>query len=202
MNAAERAYQLLLLAYPGTFRSVYGREMTLVFRDQCRAARTRGVSFWTAIIWDVARSAPALRLEVSRALWHRNFQTGEDVAMKMAMAILSILIGAVEAMNSLQEVWVRGALNPDAALLIGGTIGTVAGMLLLSAGITLLRGSARAAELAMGAAITCLGVFVLVGLVKPQMSMFATLLGIGFPIALLLYLRVSRGQGSIRPVTT
>ena len=201
MNATERAYQLLLRACPGTFRSAYGREMSLVFSDQCRAARTRGVGFWTAIIRDVARSAPALRLELSRALWHRNFQTGEGTTMKMTMAILSILIGAVEAMHALQAVWVRGALNPDAALLIGGTIGTVAGVLLLSARIALLRGSARAAELALGAAVTCLVVFVLVGLLRPQMSIFATLLGIGFPIALLLVLRVTRAQGSIRLVT-
>lgn len=201
MNAAERTYQLLLRAYPGPFRSAYGREMTLVFRDQCRAARTRGVGFWTAIIWDVARSAPALRLEVSRALWHRNFQTGEGATMKMTMAILSILIGAVEAVNSLQEVWVGGALNRDGSMLIGGTIAVVAGVLLLAAGIALLRGSAKAAELALGAALTCLVVFVLVGLVKPQMSTFATLIGIGFPIALLLFLRVTRGQGPIRSVT-
>ena len=201
MNGTERAYQLLLRAYPGTFRTAYGREMTLVFRDQCRAARTRGVGFWTAIIWDVARSAPALRLEVSRALWQRNFRTGEGAMMKMTVAILSILVGAVEAVNSLQEVWVGGALNRDASLLIGGTIAVVAGVLLLTAGIALLRGSGRAVDLALGAAVTCLVVFVLVGLVKPQMSMFATLLGIGFPIALLLFLRVTRGQGSGRAVT-
>lgn len=121
--------------------------------------------------------------------------------MKMTMAILSILIGAVEAVNSLQEVWVRGALNPDAALLIGGTIGTVAGVLLLSAGIALLRGSMRATALATGAAVTCLIVFVLVGLVRPQMSAFTTLLGVGFPIALLLSLRTMRGQGPSHPVT-
>lgn len=200
MNA-ERAYQLLLRTYPATFRSRYGREMTLVFRDQCRAAHTRRLAFWATIIWDVARSAPALRLEVSRALCHGNFHTGEETTMKMTMAILSILVGAVEAMNALQEVWVGGALNRDASLLIGATIAVTAGVLLLSAGIALLRGSARAAELATGAAVTCLVVFVLVGLVKPQMSAFSTLLGIGFPIALMLFLRATRGHGPNHPVT-
>ena len=121
--------------------------------------------------------------------------------MKMTMAILSILVGAVEAMNALQEVWVGGALNRDAALLIGATIAVTAGVLLLSAGIALLRGSARAAELATGAAVTCLVVFVIVGLVKPQMSAFSTLLGIGFPIALMLFLRATRGHGPNHPVT-
>ena len=82
----------------------------------------------------------------------------------------------------------------------GGERHVVAGVLLLVAGIALLRGSARAAELAPGAAVTCLVMFVLVGLVRPQMSTFTTLLGIGFPIAL-LFLRVTRGQDPIRPVT-
>lgn len=200
MNTAERTYQLLLRAYPVAFRTAYGAEMAMIFRDQYGAARTRGAGFWAVILWDVARSAPALRLELSHALFNRNFKTGERAMMKMTMAILSILVGAIEAVNSFQEVWMRGALNPDASLLIGGTIGAVAGVLLFAAGIALLRGSASAGELSRAAAITCLLVFALVGVVKPQMSAFATLLGIGFPIALLVFLRVTGKQDPIRPV--
>ncbi len=36
--AAERIYRLLLRAYPPDFRAEYGREMVLLFRDQCRRA--------------------------------------------------------------------------------------------------------------------------------------------------------------------
>src|SRR5207245_8888508 len=39
----SRLYRLLLYAYPPDFRRRYGREMTQVFREQCRsAAHTRG----------------------------------------------------------------------------------------------------------------------------------------------------------------
>ncbi len=56
--SAERIYRLLLRAYPPAFRAEYGREMVLVFRDQCRDGDVRTLGFWTAVIYDVARSAP------------------------------------------------------------------------------------------------------------------------------------------------
>ena len=34
--SAERIYRLLLRAYPADFRAQYGREMVLLFRDQCQ----------------------------------------------------------------------------------------------------------------------------------------------------------------------
>ena len=61
--SAERIYRLLLRAYPPDFRAEYGREMVLLFRDQCRESDVRTVGFWAAVICDVARSAPALRAE-------------------------------------------------------------------------------------------------------------------------------------------
>ena len=119
--------------------------------------------------------------------------------MKMTMAILAILIGAMEAVNATQEVWVGGVVNRGWPLL-GGTIGIVAGTLLLAAGVAMLRRSPNAAALAQGAAITCLLVFVLTGLVIPQMSYFATILGVGFPIILLIFLRRTRGRESSMPI--
>ena len=98
-----------------------------------------------------------------------------------------------------QEVWVGGVVNRGWPLL-GGTIGIVAGTLLLAAGVALLRRSPNSAALAQGAAVTCLLVFVLTGLVVPQMSYFATILVIGFPIALLIFLRWTRGRESSVPM--
>ncbi|MEO8623862.1 MAG: hypothetical protein ABI625_22465 [bacterium] len=198
MSSATRAYALLLRAYPADFRAAFGKEMALLFQDQRRVDGSRGAQFWAEIIWDVVRSAPALRLESMHARWIRTIQPGENVTMKMTMAVLAMLIGAIEAMNATQEVWVRGALNTG-WLLLGGTIGIVAGGLLLAAGIAMLRRTPNAAALAQGAAITCLLVFVLTGLVISQMSIFATILGIGFPIALLIFLRFTRGQGTSTP---
>ena len=59
--SAERIYRLLLRAYPPAFRAEYGREMVLVFRDQCRDGDVRTLGFWVRVLWDVVRSAPALR---------------------------------------------------------------------------------------------------------------------------------------------
>jgi hypothetical protein len=75
----------------------------------------------------------------------------------------------------------------------------VAGALLLAAGIAMLRRTSNAAALAQGAAITCLLAFVLFGLIISQMSIFSTILGIGFPIALLISLWRTRGHSSSNP---
>ena len=198
MNAALRAYELLLRAYPSEFRAAYEREMTMIFRERRKESASHA-HFWSEIVLDVLRTAPALRLEALHTRWVRNIQTGEGTTMKMTMAILAILIGAVEAVNATQEVWVGGAVNRGWPLL-GGTIGIVAGILLLAAGVAMLRRSPNAAALAQVAAITCLLVFVLTGLVVPQMSYFATILGVGFPIALLIFLRWTRGRESSMPM--
>ena len=78
-------------------------------------------------------------------------------------------------------------------------MGEVAGALLVTSGIALLRHAPGAAAWARGAAITCLAVFVFIGLVTPRLSIVATMLGIGFPIALLLFLRWTRGRGPSVP---
>lgn len=65
-------YRLLLGAYPPAFRAAYGREMAQLFRDQRRAAAVGDhpvLGFWAAVVWDVVRSAPALRLDALRARW-------------------------------------------------------------------------------------------------------------------------------------
>ena len=81
--SAERIYRLLLRAYPPAFRAEFGREMVLVFRDQCRDGDVRTLGFWVRVFWDVVRSAPALRAEATRTV---------EVIMKLA-AILTVLLG-------------------------------------------------------------------------------------------------------------
>jgi len=71
-------------------------------------------------------------------------------------------------------------------------MGAVAGALLVVSGIALLRRSRGAAAWARGAAVTCLVMFVVIGLMTPRLSILAMLLGIGFPLALLLFLRWTR----------
>jgi hypothetical protein len=194
MTAVERAYQLLLRAYPADFRAEFGREMALAFRDQHRELSARAVSFWAATLWDVARSAPGLRLEALRASWQRDIQT-EEGNMR-PMAILAIVIGAIEAINALTEGWAGGFVNRGALSLAALTFAVAAGVLLVAAGVQLLRRSPGAAALARVAVVTCVVVFAFITLTKPLLSIFSIILGIGFPIVLLLFLRRTRGQST------
>ena len=62
--AGERAYRLLLRAYPAAWRREYADEMVQFFRDSAREARWKGrrLAFWAHIVADVSASAPPLRL--------------------------------------------------------------------------------------------------------------------------------------------
>src|SRR6266851_679032 len=89
--SAERIYRLLLRAYPPDFRAEYGREMVLLFRDQCQESDVRTVGFWAAVICDVARSAPALRAAAWRARVSETTRTIE-VTMKLAAMLASLVM--------------------------------------------------------------------------------------------------------------
>jgi hypothetical protein len=185
MSAAERAYRLLMRAYPADFRETYGREMLLVFRDQRREVGASGVRFWAELLWDVARSAPAQRLDAFRNRWSGDIQTqGEKMR---TMAILAVLIGAAEAATALAEGW-AGIANGGGLWLAEVIVLMIAGALLLAAGVAMLRRSPSAVPWARMAAIACLVVVVLIRLVQGWMSIFSQLVGIVFPIALLLFL--------------
>ena len=110
----------------------------------------------------------------------------------MFVAILSILIGALLTAGGLQELVAQGILNSRLYPLVGGTLGTVAGALLLTAGIALLRQSPRAIDLIRAAALVCVPVFVLIGFVRPLAGWAVTIVGIGFPLFLLAYYRSAR----------
>jgi len=195
MSTAERVFKLLLRAYPVEFRAAYGHEMLVLFRDQRRAG-SGGARFWAECSWDVARSAPALRMESWQSRRQMGPQLTETIAMRKTMAILSILIGAIEAVNGLIEGRAAAATGLDASAIVVVTLVVAAGVLLLTSGVALASRSARAPALSLGAALACLAVFVLIGVAFPRMSIFSMMLGIGFPIALLLFLRFGRGESA------
>ena len=201
MTAAERTYQLLLRAYPNGFRADYARELTLAFRAQRRDWRQGRLRFWATTVIDIARSAPALRMEALRMQRGSPNQTGEATVMKMTIGLTGIMVGALEMMNALQEAWGAGVVNHDTRALLAGTIAMVAGALLAAAGVALLRRSPNANSLAEGAAITSLLVFAFLGAFVPLLSVFALVLGIGFPIALLAFVRWNRQRDGVAPVT-
>ena len=177
--SAERIYRLLLRAYPLAFRAEYEREMVLLFRDQCRESDVRTLGFWTAVICDVARSAPALRMKA----WRQNTRTMEAI-MKLA-AMLTVLLGVLGILNAVVE-WVAGSKGAiDGAYVLAVVLGAFASALLLSAGIAILLRRQQAARLALFASLVSV---MAARLLFPWMSVFSQLVGIGLPAAFLIAL--------------
>ncbi|HWC75573.1 MAG TPA: hypothetical protein VG454_16725 [Gemmatimonadales bacterium] len=171
----ERIYRLLLCAYPPEFRAKYGREMLLVFRDQCREGDVRSVRFWARVFWDVARSAPALRAEATRTV---------EVHMKFA-AVVTVLLGALGILGAVGE-WIAGSRQPmGATYVLAVVLGVSAFGLLLGAGLAILLQRRQAARLALVASLVMISG---ARLLFPWMGIFAQLVGFGLPVALLIAL--------------
>ncbi len=184
--SAERIYRLLLRAYPPDFRAVYGREMVLLFRDQCRESDVRTFGFWAAVIWDLARSAPALRAEAWCTRGRESTRTIE-VIMKLA-AMLTVLVGVFGILNAMVE-WgaaLTGTIGGMHALAL--VLGVCASALLLAAGVAILRPTRRGRQVARRALLASLAMIVAARLVHPWMSLFSQLVGIGLPIGFLIAL--------------
>jgi len=181
----ERVYRLLLHAYPPDFRAEYGREMVLLFRDQCRESDVRTVGFWAAVIRDIARSAPALRVEAWRARGSENTRTVE-VIMKLA-AILALLVGVFGILNTVIEWAAGGTGSIEHSLALG--LNVSAGALLLAAGVAIfLRPRERGRQAGRLALLASLVLMVAARLLHPWMSVFSQLVGIGLPVAFLIAL--------------
>jgi hypothetical protein len=110
-------------------------------------------------------------------------------------------VGAFEVMNTLIEVAAGGISNRSALALAAIVLAILAGVTMFVAGISMLRGAPRAPFLARAAAVTCLAVFALIGALVPLLSIFSILIGVGFPIALLIFFATHRAQGERPPRT-
>ena len=106
----------------------------------------------------------------------------------MFLAILTILVGALRVAGGAQELVVQGIFNSLRDPLIGGT---VSGALMLAAGIALLRQSPRSLEMVRAAALLTIPVIVLIGFVWGLAGWPMRILGIVYPLFLLVYFRKS-----------
>jgi len=184
--SAERIYRLLLRAYPPDFRAEYGREMVLLFRDQCQESDVRTLGFWARVFWDVARSAPALRVEAWRKRGSENTQTVE-VIMKIA-GMLTVLLAAFVIVGAVGE-WVAGSKGAmDGRYVLAVALGVFASVLLLGAGVAILLGARWGRQPARIALFASLVSAVAARLLFPWMSIFSQLVGFGLPVALLIAL--------------
>ena len=108
------------------------------------------------------------------------------------MGILAVLIGLVQTAGAVVELTAPTTFPAYTVLLA-----VAVGILLVVAGIALVRRSPRAAQLSTVAAVSWLALVAIVRVVHPWMSIFSMLLGVVFPIALLGFLWARRAGSSI-----
>lgn len=110
---------------------------------------------------------------------------------RMPVALLAIVLGALETAGGAQELIYQGILRSRTYPLTAGTLGTVAGALLLASGIALLVGSPLGPVLARAAAYVAVPVFVLIGIVTRIAGWPVTVVGILFPVFLVFFCQKS-----------
>jgi hypothetical protein len=106
---------------------------------------------------------------------------------QMPVALLAIVLGALETAGGAQELIYQGILRSRTYPLTAGTLGTVAGALLLASGIALLVGSRLGPVLARATAYVSLPVFILIGVVTHIAGWPVTVAGILFPLFLVFF---------------
>ena len=192
MNA-ERIYRLLLRVYPKSFRSEYGEEMLLLFRDQYRCGNARAVSFWITIVCDVALSATSIWME---ALFARlkNYTRIVEVIMKLA-GVVAVLLGAYGLVSALTEAAAGMRGTPSGVYIAAVVLGIIAAALLLTAGASLLRGPASGRNTATITLLASLAMVLIARLLHPWMGVLALIVGVGSPILLLAAVRWPSGRG-------
>lgn len=103
-------------------------------------------------------------------------------------AVFAVIVGGLELLNTVGAATAvgRGGRSATGVAIIAVTF-TVAALLLMS-GVALLVRARRAIVFARAAAFACLVVFAALAAVRPGFSIGAMLLGIAFPIVMLIKL--------------
>ena len=117
---------------------------------------------------------------------------------QMPVAILTIVLGALETAAGVQELVVQGIAGNRTYPLTAGTLGAVSGALLVATAIAILTGSQLAGVLARSTACVSIPVFVLIGVVTHIAGWPMTAVGIILPIVLILF---TRKAAALQPVT-
>jgi hypothetical protein len=190
MKARDRLMRFVIALYPRRFRREYEREMLAFARDwQCDRDNS-AYRFWIDIIADAARSVPREWIMEARS----TLNTG-GLFMK-ALGALSLVIGAFQGINACREAVGGGISGRPAPEEIGLVLAIVSAAFLVAAGIDMLRRGSQAVAIARIAGAAMVVVFGFLALSTHMLSQLALLLGIVFPIAMLVYLQMSRGGKS------
>jgi hypothetical protein len=108
------------------------------------------------------------------------------------VAMLTVLLGVFGALSSVAEGVAGMRQGFAGTYLVAVILGGVAGVRLLVAGVAALRGTPAGRRAASRAAIASLAAFVLARLVFGWMSIFAQLVGMVLPLAILAMLHWPR----------
>lgn len=103
---------------------------------------------------------------------------------QLPVSLFAIIFGALETAGGVQELVYRGILNSQTEPLVVGTLGTLAGLFLLVAGVLLLIRSQLASVLVHSAAYVAVPVFLLIGVYKHYAGWPVTFIGIAYPLLL------------------
>lgn len=113
---SERLYEVLLYLYPKEFRTVYGQQMCLTFRDACRIAYHRNgtvglLTLWLPTLFDLFKSALEERA--------RQGEITVSKAKLIAMAgPLTLVVGALWVVTSIGDFAFQTGLSSDEAFLV------------------------------------------------------------------------------------
>jgi hypothetical protein len=111
---------------------------------------------------------------------------------QMPAALFAIIFGALEMAGGAQELVYLGVLQSERNPLVAGTMGVLAGALLLATGVALLARSSLAPTLAQATAWISIPVFILTGVVTHRAGWPITAVGIGYPLFLIFFCQRNR----------
>lgn len=114
---------------------------------------------------------------------------------RLPASLFAIVFGALETAGGTQELVYLGILNSQTERLIMGTIGVLAGVFLLFAGILLLLRSRHAVTFVQSAAYIGVPVFLIVGVWKRYAGWPITFIGIAYPLLLVALTYKSSSDG-------
>jgi uncharacterized membrane protein YhaH (DUF805 family) len=106
----------------------------------------------------------------------------------LIVAVLAILVGALELLNTVGAATAVGRGGRSTASVMILVAAAIVAALLVGSGIALVVRRRRAIPFARLAALACLVVFAAIAALRPGLSIAATLLGIVFPIVMLVFL--------------
>jgi hypothetical protein len=108
----------------------------------------------------------------------------------MAISLFALVVGALETGGAVQELVYRGVLNSQTDPMIIGALGTVTGAVLLWAGGALLIRSPLTGVLVPASAYLSVPTFLVSGVYKHYAGWPITLVGIVYPLIMLVWCRM------------